>query len=110
MAHCAGRTIHDLRHPRDFQSLNVVQLDGPAIVFLQTGETHYWMQPTLGDLEKRLDPRRFFRISRAAIVNLDAVREVAPVVGGYGEVRLSNDTRLEITRRRFKPLMDRLAE
>ncbi len=77
---------------------------------LQTEENHYWMQPTLSDLEKRLDPARFFRISRAAIVNLDAVREVVPVTGGYGEVSLSNDTRLEVTRRRFKPLMDRLGE
>ena len=34
------------------------------------------MQPSLSELEARLDPARFFRISRAAIVNLDAVREV----------------------------------
>ena len=36
---------------------------------LQAAGEHYWMQPTLNDLEARLDPRQFFRVSRAAIVN-----------------------------------------
>jgi len=75
---------------------------------LETAEGHYWMQPTLSDLEERLEPSAFFRISRAAIVRLDAVREVVPLGGGYGEVVLKNDARLEVSRRRFKPLMDRL--
>jgi len=75
---------------------------------LQTTEQHYWMQPTLGELEQRLDPQRFFRISRAAIVRMDAVREVLPQSGGHGEVLLANDVRLEISRRRFKELLERL--
>ena len=57
------------------------------------------MQPSLSELEARLDPVRFFRMSRAAIVNLDAVREVAP---------LSNGDRIDVSRRRFKALVDRL--
>jgi two-component system LytT family response regulator len=69
---------------------------------------HYWMQPTLNDLEARLDPKQFFRISRAAIVNLDAVREVAPLPGGQGEVTLTDGTRLEVSRRRFADLTERL--
>jgi two-component system, LytTR family, response regulator len=70
---------------------------------------HCWMNPTLNELEARLDPRRFFRISRAAIVNLDAVKEVEPDTGGHGDVVLRDGTRLEVSRRRFKPLTDRLA-
>jgi two-component system LytT family response regulator len=75
---------------------------------LQAAGQHYWMQPTLNDLEARLDPRQFFRISRAAIVNLDAVREVAPLANGQGQVTLSDGTRLEVSRRRFSELTDRL--
>ena len=48
------------------------------------------MDPTLNDLEKRLDPARFFRISRAALINLNAVTEVFPLPGGSGEVALKN--------------------
>ena len=75
---------------------------------LQAADQHYWMSPTLNDLEARLDPRQFFRISRAAIVNLDAVREVAPTAGGHGEVTLRDGMRLEVSRRRFKELTERL--
>jgi two-component system LytT family response regulator len=62
----------------------------------------------LNDLEARLDPNRFFRISRAAIVNLDAVREVVPCAGGQGQVVLSDGSRLDVSRRRFADLTDRL--
>jgi len=80
-----------------------------GITRLQTKQHHYWMQPSLTDLDKRLDPSRFYRISRAAIVNLDAVREIHPSPQGGGEVRLSDGTRLEVSRRRFRSLVDRLS-
>lgn len=76
---------------------------------LQSKDRSYWMQPTLLDLEHSLDPAYFFRISRAAIVNLDAVGEVVPLPGGHGELRLKTGARLEVSRRRFRPLMDRLS-
>jgi two-component system LytT family response regulator len=68
----------------------------------------YWMDPTLNDLERQLDPSRFFRISRAALVNLNAVVEVAPLAGGSGEVLLKNGQRLEVSRRRFRELLESL--
>lgn len=74
---------------------------------LVTRDQEYWIQPTLSDLEKRLGPE-FFRISRAVVVNLRAVREVIPLIGGYGEVALVNGGRLEVSRRRFKPLLETL--
>jgi two-component system LytT family response regulator len=68
----------------------------------------FWMPPTLNELEERLDPRLFFRVSRAAIVNLDAVKEVTPTAGGHGEATLRDGTRVEVSRRRFRELTDRL--
>jgi len=68
----------------------------------------YWMDPTLNDLEQRLDAARFFRISRAALINLAAVAEVFPMPGGSGEVLLKNGQRLEVSRRRFRELLDAL--
>ena len=75
---------------------------------LQTAEAHYWMPPTLNELEARLDERHFFRISRAAIVNLDAVREIVPAEGGMGSVLLRDGLKLEVSRRRLKELTERL--
>lgn len=69
----------------------------------------YWMDPSLNDLEKRLDPTRFFRISRAALINLNAVTKVTPETGGCGEVVLRNGETLEVSRRRFRDLMNTLS-
>ena len=66
------------------------------------------MQPTLAQLERRLDPQRFFQVSRAAIVGLDAVKEAKPMSDGTGQVVLSNGTVLAVSRRRWRELLDAL--
>jgi two-component system LytT family response regulator len=81
-----------------------------GLTTLQTAKHHLWMQPSLSDLEERLDPEGFFRVSRSAIVNLDAIDEVLPGVGGQAEIQLTNGRMLEISRRRFKALIDKLGE
>jgi two-component system LytT family response regulator len=75
---------------------------------LVAADGQFWMDPTLNDLEQRLDPKRFFRISRAALVSLSAVAEVHPMPGGSGELRLKTGERLEVSRRRFRELLDAL--
>jgi two-component system LytT family response regulator len=70
----------------------------------------YWMDPSLNDLERRLDPARFFRISRGALVNLNAVTKVMSGTGGAGTVILRNGLSLEVSRRRFHDLMHALSE
>ncbi len=80
--------------------------DGLTKLVADSGQ--YWMDPTLNELEQRLDPARFFRISRAALINLNAVAEVFPMPGGSGEALLKNGHRLEISRRRFRELLEAL--
>lgn len=69
----------------------------------------HWMDPTLNDLEVRLDPARFFRISRAHVVNLNCVAEVFPQESGTGEVLMSDGARLTVSRRRYRDLLSALA-
>jgi two-component system, LytTR family, response regulator len=76
---------------------------------LHTRDKEYVLDPTLNDLEERLDPASFFRISRAAIVNLNAVSEVLPMAGGVADVVLATGLRLEVSRRRLKDLLQLLA-
>jgi two-component system, LytTR family, response regulator len=80
--------------------------DGLTRLVAEGGQ--YWMDPTLNELEARLDPARFFRISRAAMIGLNAVAEVFPMPGGSGEVLLKNGQRLEVSRRRFRELLQAL--
>ena len=68
----------------------------------------YWMDPTLNELKQRLDASRFLCISRAHLVNLNAVSEVFPLPGGSGEVLLKSGQRLEVSRRRFRELLKAL--
>jgi two-component system LytT family response regulator len=76
---------------------------------LHAADRTYVLEPTLNDLEARLDPVLFFRISRGTIVNLDVVAEVLPLLGGVAEVVLKNGVHLEVSRRRVRELLERLS-
>jgi two-component system LytT family response regulator len=80
-----------------------------SLTCLVAENARYWMDPSLNELEQRLDPARFFRISRAALVNLNAVAEVIPQSASGGEVVLKNGQRLEVSRRRFRDLLEILS-
>jgi two-component system LytT family response regulator len=68
------------------------------------------MDVTLAELERRLDPAEFVRISREHVVRIAAIAEVVPLVGGYAEVVLRNGERLPVSRRRLKQLLETLGE
>ena len=75
---------------------------------VHTATEQLLMQPTLAQLLRRLDPTRFFQVSRATVVHLDAVREAKPHTDGTGQIVLSNGTAVEVSRRRWRPLLDQL--
>ncbi len=75
---------------------------------LHTASEQLLMQPTLAQLLRRLDGARFFQISRSVVVHLDAVREAKPHTDGTGQLVLSNGTMVEVSRRRWRPLLDQL--
>jgi two-component system, LytTR family, response regulator len=65
---------------------------------------------TLGELEARLDPRRFARIHRATIVNATFVQELFPAVDGGMLIRLKDaaTTELSVARDRVRDLKQHL--
>ncbi len=65
---------------------------------------------TLGELEAKLDPRRFVRVHRATIVNVGLVQELFPGVDGGVLVRLKDErkTELSVARDRVRELKQRL--
>lgn len=87
----------------------VAFLSESGLTKLCTRDREYWMDPTLNDLEDRLDAAHFFRVSRSALIRLDEIKEVAPLPGGSGQVTLKSGRREEVSRRRFRELLDRLA-
>jgi two-component system LytT family response regulator len=67
-------------------------------VRLHAGRREYLLRDTLARLEQRLDPERFVRIHRSAIVQVDRVSELHPASHGDMEVVLRNGTVLTLSR------------
>ena len=79
-------------------------VDGLTRLVTDSGK-HYWMDAPLNELESRVDPQRFFRISRAALVNTSAISEVHPLPGGGAAILLKGGAQLDVSRRRFQGLL-----
>ena len=73
-------------------------------VNLHTGSKSHMLRETMSDLEERLDPNRFLRIHRSAIVNLHRVKEVLARPGGEYLVILKDGSQLKLSRSRREQL------
>jgi len=68
-------------------------------VAVQFGKESHILRETLSALEAQLDPKKFLRISRSAIVNLDRVKELLPMFKGEHVMVLDNGKHLAMTLR-----------
>jgi two-component system LytT family response regulator len=80
------------------------------LTYAATSERSYTVDPSITELESKLDPVRFVRIHRATILNLDHLRELHTWFGGKMVARLkdSKKTELAVSRDRVRALKDRL--
>ena len=80
------------------------------LTYAATAERSYAVDPSITELESKLDPGRFIRIHRATILNLDHLRELHTWFGGKMVARLkdSKKTELAVSRDRVRALKDRL--
>ena len=65
---------------------------------IYTGDNTLILRETMKDLEKRLDPRRFQRVHRSTIVNLDQVRQVKPHTNGECFLVLDSGSQVKVSR------------
>ena len=63
------------------------------------GEKHL-LRETMSELAERLDPQKFFRAHRSAIVNLDRVKEIHPMFRGDRTLVLADGTHVRLSRTR----------
>ena len=76
---------------------------------LVVGDRKHLIREAMQTLEERLDPARFFRIHRSAIVRLDRVDALLKAPGGDYEVQLKSGLKLKVARSRREELERRLA-
>ncbi len=68
-------------------------------VNLHVGSKVYPLRDTMTNISARLAERGFLRVHRTAIVNLDRVSEIVPFDTGDGQIRLSDETVVPVSRR-----------
>jgi two-component system, LytTR family, response regulator len=80
------------------------------LVFAATATDRHYVNFTLDELERRLDPRRFARVHRGAIANLDFAAALRPGFAGTYRLQLKDAARTEVpvSRARARQLRERL--
>ena len=81
----------------DVDTIERIDAAGDYMV-IYTGDRNLILRETMKDLEKRLDPRRFQRVHRSTIVNLDLVKEVKPHTNGECFLVLQSNAQVKVSR------------
>ncbi len=102
---------------RTGERLEFVELTGVThffasdkLTYAATAAKNFVVDHTIQELERKLDPKKFTRIHRATLLNVDFVQELHSGFGGGAIVRLKDTKRTELTvsRDRVRALKQRL--
>jgi len=78
---------------------NIERIDAAGdYMCIYTGDNTLILRETMKDLEKRLDPRKFQRVHRSTIVNLEQVRQVKPHTNGECFLVLGSGAQVKVSR------------
>jgi two-component system LytT family response regulator len=89
------------------EEIDWIEAEG-KYVRLHAGRESYLLREAIGGLETQLDPKRFLRIHRSSIVNIDRVRELQPWFHQDYRVVLRDGTELILSRGCRKKLAELL--
>jgi len=67
------------------------------LTYAVSNDKAYCVDHAIADLEKKLDPKKFFRIHRSTVVNLAWIKEVTSLPGGTLNIRLKDMRRTDLT-------------
>ena len=79
------------------EEIDWIEAEGDYMKFHVAGRAHL-MRETMARLEARLDPKRFIRIHRSTIINIDRLRKLSPSFAGEYAVVLHDGTKLKLSR------------
>ena len=89
----------------DVADIEWIEADDYYAAIHARGRRHL-IRESLSSLEARLDPTRFVRVHRSAIVNLARVREIRSPAAGDSAIVLRDGTQLPLSRRRREQVAD----
>jgi two-component system LytT family response regulator len=79
-------------------------------VSIHSGEKSYLLRDSISSLDAQLDPKKFLRIHRSAIVKIDRIQELQPLFHGDYRVIMRNGTELTLSRNYREKLQDALGK
>lgn len=79
-------------------------------VHLHTGKGNRMVRQTLAAIESELDPKKFLRVHRSAMVNVDRIKELQPLFNGEHSLILEDGTRLTLSRKYKEKLFELLGK
>src|SRR5256714_11732212 len=110
-----GTLLESIRAQRQYLDRVIIRSDGritflhtreidwleadDKYVHLHTGKGTRMVRQTLSAMESQLDPKKFLRVHRSAIVNLDRIKELQPLFNGEHSLVLEDGTRLTLSRK-----------
>jgi two-component system LytT family response regulator len=77
--------------------IDYIEAAGNYLV-LHAGKENHVVRETLTALEEKLDPKKFIRINRSTMVNVEQIKELQPLFKGEHIVVLQNGKQLSLTR------------
>lgn len=89
----AGGRIYFLRT----EEIDWVEAEGDYLSLHAGGKTHL-IRETMGDFNAKLDSRKFLRIHRSAIVNIERIKDIQPLFKGDYIITLISGKRLNSSR------------
>jgi two-component system, LytTR family, response regulator len=79
------------------EDIETIEAAGKYAV-VHVGKDNHILRETMSNLEAKLPPDRFLRISRSVIVNIDRIQEFQPMFKGESVIVLKNGKRFPTTR------------
>lgn len=89
------------------QQIASIVADGELLFITTYQNKRFVINYRLKDLEARLEPLKFIRLSRGALVNLEMILKISPMPGGIYEITLKNGQKLTSSRLQSRILRER---
>jgi two-component system LytT family response regulator len=90
------------------QQIASVVADGELLHITTGNNERYSINYRLKELEARLNPEKFARLSRGTLVNIEMISRVSPMPGGTFVITLTNNQKLQASRLQSRILRDSL--
>ena len=90
------------------KQIAAIVAEGELLHITTLTKERYTITYRLHLLEGRLDPRRFVRLARGTLANVDAIGKISPMPGGTYVATLSNGQELQVSRIQSRVLRETL--